>query len=105
VDEIKIMSMIFDAAKSLRAEDIAAEVSFFTLVCRARKSDRLMGSIGRYDSSSDQELASGRQTFQLAVQGVGQGGSRGMLASRTLFSRMDMLPVVDVVVVEVDRTR
>lgn len=40
---------------------------------------------GRDDDPPDQELASGRQTFQLAIQGVGQGGSRGMLAGRMLF--------------------
>lgn len=40
---------------------------------------------GRDDDSPGQELASGRETFQLAIQGVGQGGSWGMLASRMLF--------------------
>jgi hypothetical protein len=57
---------------------------------------------GRDDDSSGQELASSRETFQFAIQGVGQGGSRGMLASRMLSVGMDMLPIVDVVVVEVD---
>jgi hypothetical protein len=61
---------------------------------------------GWHDDSSGQELASDWEARELAIQGVGQGCSWGILASRMLFSRMDMLPVVvDVVAVEVDRTR
>jgi hypothetical protein len=60
---------------------------------------------GRYDDSSGQELASDWEARKLAVQGVGQGCSWRILASRMLFGEsICFRVVVDVVVVEVDRT-